>query len=110
MSQTKQKLERGQYAYSSHSLRLAGHIVDTFVGKWEQYRAGLGRRLLKFPPNTEVTDGQLMCLLKLRNPIHIKEYRDISHPSIRPVTENINLPIKVLLMYADVVCTIPDGM
>lgn len=114
MGQTQQRLERGQYAYSAHSLQLAGDIQDVFIGQWATPEGVPGRKLTRFDVDEDVPNGQLMCVLRLRRPLSIKDYRALRHPSIRPIAKtvnsSINSSIEYLLMDADVVCTFPDGM
>jgi hypothetical protein len=110
MSQTQPILERGRYAYSSHSLQLAGNIEDVFIGQWESPEGLAGRKLKRFDVSADVPNGQLMCVLKLRSPISIEDYKPVMHPAVRPVAKTVGAPIEYLLMDADVVCTFPDGM
>jgi len=111
MGQTQQRLKRGRYAYSSHSLQLAGDIEDVFIGLWETPEGLPGRKLKRFDVDADVPDGQLMCVLKLRSPLTVEDYKPVRHPSIRPITKTAaSSAIEYLLMDADVVCTFPDGI
>jgi len=110
MSQAQHKLERGQYAYSSNSLLLAGDIHDVFVGRWENPEGCEGRKLRRWPADETVPGGQLMCVLHLRRPLTIEDFKPIRHPSIRPIAKSVDSSIEYLLMDADIVCTFPDGM
>jgi len=107
MSQTRQRLTKGVYAYCSHSLLLTGEIFDVFVGKW--LTKDDTRVLQKFPPE-DLENGELMCLLKLRRPISLKDYREVHHPSLRPMVQSQRTDVSMLLMPAAMACTIPDGM
>ena len=109
MSQTQQRLTKGVYAYSSHSLLLAGDIVDVFIGRWFT-KDDSTRILQKFPPEHEVEHGKLMCVLKLRRPIPLAVYREVHHPELRPMIQSQNEDVRMVLLPADMVCTIPDGM
>ena len=110
MSQTRQRLSRGDYVYSAHSLRLAGNVVDVFVGRWEMSEDGQPRKLFKYSADVEVEGGQLMCVLRLRDPISVEDYREVHHPDIRPITKSTSDDIKLILMTADIACTLPDSM
>ena len=104
-------LEPGHYAYCSHTLLLDGNIVECFVGRWEQpEEEENSRRLHKYPPGSEVDGGMLMYVLRLKKPITVEAYREIHHPSIRPLVPNPEEDIKLLLMTSDVVCTLPNAM
>jgi hypothetical protein len=113
MSRTQQRLTKGAYAYCSHSLLLSGDIVDVFIGRWKikDNEDGPPTRVLqKFPPDQEVERGTLMCFLKLRRPVSLSEYRDLHHSSIRPMVQSLEEDVTMLLLPADLLCTIPDGM
>jgi hypothetical protein len=110
MSQTQPKLERGEFAYSSHSLRLAGSIHDVFIGKWETPDGEECRKLKRFNLGEEVPGGELMCVLRLREPMGRQDYKEFRHPGIRPVVKGVGSSIKFILMDAGVVCTFPDAI
>ena len=110
MSKIQPGLERGRYAYSSHSLRLAGSIHDVFIGRWETSEGSGYRKLRRFELGEEVPDGKLMCVLRLRKPLPHDDYKNHKHPSIRPITKQLGSPIEFILMDADIVCTFPDAM
>jgi hypothetical protein len=109
MGQTKQRLEQGDYAYSSHTVLVCGDIAAVFVGKWETQPNG-SRLLRKFSRNDEVEGGELLCMLRLRRPMSIKEYRESHHSAFRPVVRSPESEVELVLMPARMVCTIPDGM
>ena len=110
MSQTKGQIAKGEYAYSSHSVFISGDIVDVFIGRWILKEDGNTRILQKFPSDHEVDHGHLMCVLKLRSPIPIDEYREIHHPALRPMVQNLDDDVAMVLLPAEMACTIPDGM
>jgi len=109
VGQIKQKLEKGDYAYSSHTVLVCGDIAAVFVGKWE-IQPDESRLLRRFSTNDEVEGGELMCMLRLRRPMSIKEYRESHHPKFRPIVRNSGSKVELVLMPAKMVCTIPDGM
>lgn len=113
MSQTQQRLTKGAYAYCSHTLLLSGDIQDVFVGRWleTEDESGSTRRVLqKFPPEITVEKGELMCVLQLRRPLTLSDYKEIHHHSIRPMVQSLDDDVSMVLLPASMVCTIPDGM
>jgi hypothetical protein len=112
MSQTQQRLTKGTYAYCSHSLLLSGDVVEVFVGRWivQATEDGETRVLQKFPPEAEIKDGFLLCVLKLRRPITLGDYREVHHPSLRPMVQSLEDDVQMVLVRAEMLCTIPDGM
>jgi len=112
MSQTQQSLTKGTYAYCSHSLFISGDVVEIFVGKWliKETASGSTRILQKFPPEAEVDGGGLLCVLKLRRPITLADYRESHHPALRPMVRNLEEDVTMVLVPAELLCTIPDGM
>lgn len=109
MSQTQQSLKKGDYAYAAHSLLLSGDVIDVFVGRWITTDEST-RILQKFPPEKKVDEGQLMCVLKLRRPITLNEYREVHHPAIRPLVKSVGEDVNMVLMAAEMACTFPDGL
>lgn len=107
MSRTHSRLEKGKYAYSSHSLFIAGEIIDVFTGVWQQ--VGDSRALIKCEDD-KVEGGELMCVIKLRQPMSIPEYRESHHPNIRPLVKHLESHVIAVLLPAEMVCTIPDFM
>jgi hypothetical protein len=113
MSQTHERLAKGRYAYSSHSLRIAGDIAEVFIAKWENHQGG--ERLHKYPPHADIKGGALVCVLRLRKPIPMEEYKELHHPSMRPIVKRPELEIDELkvhavLMDSSMVCTFPDSI
>lgn len=110
--QTQQGLTKGAYAYCSHSLFVSGDIMDVFVGRWltKEGPGGSARILQKFPPDEQVDGGSLLCVLKLRRPLSLPDYREVHHPELRPLVQNLDDDVKMVLVPADMLCTIPDGM
>jgi hypothetical protein len=107
MSQTHSRLAKGKYAYSSHSLLISGDIIDVFTGVWKATPTG-ARALIKC--EGDVPGGEPLCVIKLRNPLSIEEYREAHHPEIRPLVKNHESPVQAVLLPAAMVCTIPDYM
>lgn len=113
MSQTHHGLVKGAYAYCSHSLLLTGDIVEVFMGRFSPVTDPNGDQssiLEKFSPDDEVENGHLMCVLKLRRPISLEDYRNVHHELIRPVVQNLSDDVQMILLPADMLCTIPDSM
>lgn len=111
MSHTDSRLEKGKYAISSHALCISGDIADVFTGIWKE--TGQGRALIKC--DGDIVGGELMCVIKLRRPMTIPEYREYHHPNIRPLvkspeTDNDEAAIVAVLLPSTMVCTIPDFM
>jgi len=114
VGQIQKGLSKGSYAYSIHSLLLAGDVVDMFIGKWKNRDDSNGRMLMKFPAHAEVEGGKLMCILKLRRPISLDDYKPVHHRSMRPLLkrsdEGEKRDVVMLLIPADMLCVIPDRM
>jgi len=113
MSQTSNGLVKGAYAYCSHSLLLAGDIAEVFRGKFVPKTKDDGAEasvLQKFPIDDDVEGSHLMCVLKLRRPISLDDYRSVHHQSIRPMVQQMSDDVQMLLLRAEMLCTIPDGM
>lgn len=108
MGKLRAGLERGKYAYSSHSVFVSGDIVDVFVGKWADHE--MGRVLVKCPEGTDESEGELMLVLHLRRAMTIAEYQETPHPMIRPLVKFRGAKVEAVLMPADMACTIPDSM
>lgn len=106
MSQTHSRLEKGKYAYSSHSVMISGDIADVFTGIWKDVPSG--RALIKC--EGDITDGELMCVIKLRRPLSLEDYRTEHHPAIRPLVRQPGNEVAAVLLPAGMVCTIPDYM
>ena len=112
MDQTQQRLTKGTYAYCSHALILSGDVEDVFVGRWmaRTFDGGTTRVLQKFPPGEKIEHGQLLCVLRLRRPISLDEYREVHHPALRPMVQSVDDDVVMVLAPAEMLCTIPDGM
>lgn len=114
MGQIQKGLSKGSYAYSSHSLLLAGDVVDVFIGKWKTRDESEDRMLVKFPPHAEVEGGKLMCILKLRRPIPLDDYKPVHRRPMRPLLKRSDdgekRDVVMLLIPADMLCVIPDRM
>lgn len=108
MSRTDSRLEKGKYAYGSHSVFISGEIIDVFTGVWQQI--GEGRALVKCEEGEEVEGGELMCVIKLRRPMTVDEYREAHHPQVRPLVKSLDSKVIAALLPAEMVCTIPDFM
>jgi len=106
MSKTHSRLEKGKYAYSSHSLFVSGDVIDVFTGMWKE--TGQGRALIKC--DGDIVGGELMCVVKLRRPMSVQEYRDVHHPDIRPLIRDMDADVQAVLIPASMACTIPDYM
>lgn len=102
-------IKQGDYAYTSHSVMISGDIVEVFLGKWED-RDEDTRVLRKLPEDSEDPDGELMCVLRLRRPMTIEEYRETHHPRFRPMVRSLDSKVKLVLVPTEMTCTIPDGM
>ena len=111
MGHAQERLTKGRYVYSSHSLRITGDIIDVFIGRWEKIDSAT-RKLLKYPSHSKIDGGVLMCAVRLRRPISTIEFSKVSHGSIRPLVHqrDSDSDIEVVLMDAEVVCTHPDSM
>jgi len=108
MSKIRSGLEKGRYAYSSHSVFVSGNIVDVFVGKWADHEKG--RVLVKCPEGADESEGELMLVLHLRRAMTISEYQETPHPMIRPLVKRPGAKVEAVLMPANMACTIPDSM
>lgn len=106
MNPTHNRLEKGKYAYSSHSLMISGDIIDVFTGVWKDVPSG--RALIKC--EGDIAGGELMCVIKLRRPLSLDEYREIHHQDIRPLVRHPDHDVAAALLPAGMVCTIPDYM
>ncbi|MGD9727496.1 MAG: hypothetical protein AB7L09_03125 [Nitrospira sp.] len=106
MSRTRNRLEKGKYAYSSHSLLISGDIVDVFTGVWRDID---GKRAL-IRCDGDIVGGEPMCVIKLRRPMTLAEYGQVHHPALRPMVKHADADISAVLMPAGMACTIPDYM
>ena len=61
-------------------------------------------------PSEEVEGGERMCVIKLRRPLSIEEYREAHHPDTRPLVKHMDAGVVGVLLPASMVCTIPDYM
>lgn len=109
MSKTNKSINKGDYAYSSHTVLVSGDIVDVFVGRWE-WQDEDTRILRKYPRETELVGGETMCVMKLRRPMTMDEYREAHHPDFRPMVKTPDSEVELVLMPTGMACTIPDGM
>lgn len=111
MGHTSQSISKGDYAYSSHSVLVSGDIVDVFVGRWE-WQNDDTRVLRKYPIEEEgnVVGGEMMCVLKLRRPMTMAEYRESHHPDFRPMAKPTATEVELVLLPTSMACTIPDAM
>ena len=106
MGQTEPGLAKGEYACSEHSLLISGDVIDIFVGRWEDRPKG--RVLVKCGEDGVLSGGQPMCILRLRRPITIAEYRKLHHPMIRPLIKSPENKIEGVIMPTSMACTIPN--
>ena len=105
MSQTSPSIEKGD----SHSVLVSGDIVDVFVARWEDHP--IGRALIRYDVDNSPPDGELMCVIRLRHPMSIEEYRESSHhPQTRPLMKSPQDKVEAVLLPASMACTIPDFM
>ena len=109
MNKIRSGLENGKFAYSSHSLLLAGNIVDVFIGKW-QTKTETSRVMVKFPPEQTVEGGEAMCVIKLRRPLPLDEYRTVHHPEVRPLLAKLGADVEMVMLPASMTSIFPDAM
>ncbi len=109
MGKIRSGLEAGRYAYSAHSLLLSGDIVEVFIGRWET-TSETSRVLKKYPIEETVDEGEVLCTIKLRRPISLDEYREVHRPEIRPMVRSVGADVSMVMLPANMVCTIPDSM
>jgi len=106
MSVTGPGLEKGVYAFSSHCPFVSGDVIDVFVGRWEEHSRG--RVLIKCQTKEESIGGDEMCVIQLRRPLTLDEYRESHHPLIRPLIHNRDEGVSAVLIPCEMVRTIPD--
>lgn len=108
MQQPFDRLIKGKYAYSSHSLMISGEIIDVFTGLWKT--DGEHQTLVKCTDSAKVEGGEVMCIVKLNRPMTVFEYKDSYHPEVRPLVKSIDAYVEAVLIPGSMVCTIPDFM
>jgi len=101
-------LHKGDFAISAHSVFISGNVIDVFKGKWTAHANG--RALIKCPEGSDVDGSQMMCVIKLRRPMTLEEYREAHHPDIRPLIKSHDANIEAVLMPVEMAQTIPWGM
>lgn len=109
--ETCEPLVPGAYAFCDHTLLLDGTVREVFVGKWIVDPAHEGRHLYKFPPGTSVPGGNTMCIVNLKKPISIDQFRTVKRDGIHPVVSvDGATSIAAILLTADLASTLPNGM
>lgn len=102
-------VQEGDYAISSHSVLISGDVIDVFLGRWE-WQDDDRRILRKYEPEAHVVGGEMMCVLKLRRPMTMSEYKESHHPEFRPMIKSLESDVELVLMPTGMALTIPDGM
>lgn len=110
--ETCERLAPGTYTYCKHTLLLDGIVREVFVGKWVQDPDHEGRHLYKFPTGVSVPGGTTMCIVNLKRPVTIDEFRSIRREGIHPVVSSTddNTTVSAILVTASLAETLPNGM
>lgn len=101
-------LHKGDFAMAAHSVFISGDVMAVFQGKWMDRDEG--RALVKLPDDVDVEGAESMCVIKLRRPMSIEEYREAHHPEVRPLIKEMGADIQAVLIPTELVLTIPDGL
>lgn len=110
--ETCEPLTPGTYTFCDHTLLLDGVVREVFVGKWTADPECEGRHLYKFPTGTSVPGGVTMCIVNLKRPVTIEQFRTVRREGIHPVISAAgpNETIAAILITADLAATLPNGL
>jgi hypothetical protein len=91
---------------------LSGIIIESFIGKWTTDDRDDLPVLLRSPPELELDDGELMCIVKLRIPVSLFKYVTVHKKQIRPLIKSSDETRSVVMVIIPfhMLCTLPNGM
>lgn len=110
--ETCEPLTPGTYAFCEHTLLLDGVVREVFIGKWLEDPEHNARHLHKFPNGTEVDGGIPMCIVTLKRPISIAEFKAVHRAGIHPVVSSPgqHSVIHTVLLTNNLAATLPNSM
>ena len=68
--------------------------------------------LIRFPPDDEVGDGELMSIIRLRNSISLSEYRTVHKKPIKPLIRSLDEDkiVVMILIPVYMLRSLPNGV